>query len=87
MTYRLEDDRGNAMMYVVPSQGVDLDRALAHGTLPGIYAEPDPELRAADLRAYVDTYLREEIQAESLVRNVGGYARLLELVAASSGRC
>jgi predicted AAA+ superfamily ATPase len=63
-----------------------LDRALAHGTLPGIYGESDPETRAIDLRSYVDSYLREEIQAEALVRDVGGYARLLELVAASSGR-
>ena len=64
----------------------DLDRALAHGTLPGIYAEPDDELRAADLRSYSDTYLREEIQAEALVRNLGGFSRLLDLMAASSGR-
>ncbi len=64
----------------------DLERALAHGTLPGIWSEPDPEGRAADLRAYADTYLREEVQAEALVRNLGGYARLLDLVAASSGR-
>lgn len=64
----------------------ELDRALAHGTLPGIYAERDPELRAQDLRAYTDIYLREEIQAEALVRNLGGYARLLELAAAASGK-
>jgi predicted AAA+ superfamily ATPase len=64
----------------------DLDRCLAHGTLPGIYAEADPDLRARDLQAYTDTYLREEIQAEALVRNIGGYARLLELFAASSGK-
>lgn len=64
----------------------DLNRALAHGTLPGIYSETDPEMRAADLRAYTDVYLREEVQAEALVRNLGGYARLLDLVAASSGK-
>jgi predicted AAA+ superfamily ATPase len=64
----------------------DLDGALAHGTLPGIYAESDPEARAIELRSYADTYLREEIQAEALVRDVGGYSRLLDLVAASSGR-
>jgi predicted AAA+ superfamily ATPase len=63
----------------------NLDRALAHGTLPGVYAQADPAARAADLRSYVDSYLCEEIQAEALVRDVGGYARLLELVAASSG--
>lgn len=64
----------------------NLTRALAHGTLPGIYAEPHPATRAADLRAYADTYLREEVQAEALVRHIGGFARLLDLVAASSGR-
>jgi len=64
----------------------DLDRALAHGTLPGIYAESDKALRAADLRSYADTYLREEILAEALVRNLGGFSRLLDLVAAASGR-
>ena len=64
----------------------DLDRVLAHGTLPGIYAEPDPALRAAALRAYSNIYLREEISAEALVRNIGGFGRLLELAAASSGK-
>jgi len=63
-----------------------LERALAHGTLPGIYAEPDPHVREQVLRSYVDAYLREEVQAEALVRDIGGYARLLDLVAASSGR-
>lgn len=64
----------------------DLDRVLAHGTLPGIYAERDRPIREADLRSYADTYLREEVQAEALVRHIGGFGRLLDLVAASSGR-
>ena len=64
----------------------DLDRVLAHGSLPGIYAETDPGTRELDLRSYADTYLRAEIQAEALVRDVGGFARLLDLVAAASGR-
>ena len=63
-----------------------LDRVLAHGTLPGIYADHDPESRSSTLRSYVDVYLREEIQAEALVRDIGGYSRLLDLAAASSGR-
>lgn len=64
----------------------DLDRVLAHGTLPGIYADPNPESREQMLRSYVDAYLREEVQAEALVRDIGGYSRLLDLAAASSGR-
>ncbi len=67
-------------------QQFDIDRVLAHGTLPGIYSETDKTTREADLRSYADTYLREEVQAEALVRNIGGYGRLLELVAASSGK-
>ena len=67
-------------------QQFDLDRVLAHGTLPGIYAEKEKATREADLRSYADTYLREEVHAEALVRNIGGYGRLLELVAAASGR-
>src|SRR5439155_329013 len=63
-----------------------IERALAHGTLPGVYVETDAGERAAVLRSYADTYLREEIQAEALVRDIGGYARLLELVASASGR-
>ncbi len=63
----------------------DLERVLAHGSLPGIHAETDQAVRAQDLRAYVDAYLREEIQAEALVRNLGGYARLLDLTASASG--
>ncbi|MEZ5980561.1 MAG: DUF4143 domain-containing protein [Planctomycetota bacterium] len=62
-----------------------LDTLLAVGSLPGILSETDPALRAADLRAYTDIYLREEVQAEALVRDIGGYARLLDLVAAGSG--
>ena len=64
----------------------DLELSLAQGTLPGICSEKDPETRAMDLRSYADTYLREEIQAEALVRNIGGYGRLLELVATESGK-
>jgi predicted AAA+ superfamily ATPase len=63
-----------------------LERALAHGTLPGIYSESDPHLRDQVLRSYVDAYLREEVQAEALVRDLGSYARLLDLAVASSGR-
>lgn len=63
----------------------ELNTVLASGSLPGIVAEPEPKQRAQDLRAYADIYLREEIQAEALVRDIGGYARLLDLVASASG--
>jgi predicted AAA+ superfamily ATPase len=63
----------------------DLSRVMAHGTLPGVYAERDPEERRRTLESYTNLYLREEVQAEALVRDLGGYGRLLDVVAASSG--
>ena len=62
-----------------------LNRALAHGTLPATWMEDDPEQRSQLLRSYADVYLREEVQAEALVRDLGGYARMLDFVAAASG--
>jgi predicted AAA+ superfamily ATPase len=63
-----------------------LDSVLACGSLPGIAGDADQLNRASVLRSYVDSYLREEVQAEALVRDIGGYSRLLDLVAAGSGR-
>lgn len=63
-----------------------LEKVLAYGSLPGIYAEKDNKTREHDLRSYVSTYLKEEIQAEAMTRDIGGYARLLNLVAAWSGK-
>ena len=34
--------------------------------------------------AYVDLYLKEEIQSEGLVRNLPGFARFLDLVGFSN---
>lgn len=37
------------------------------------------------LKAYVGTYLQEEIQAEALTRNLSGFIRFLEVIALSNG--
>jgi predicted AAA+ superfamily ATPase len=59
-----------------------LDRALHNGLLPAIYLSEEPD---TDLRAYVGTYLREEIANEALTRNVPAFARFLEVAALCSG--
>ncbi len=51
----------------------DLEKALRVGTLPGIYL--DDKDGPAILETYASTYLREEIQAEALSKNLGAYAR------------
>lgn len=62
----------------------DLERTLRFGTLPPV-ATADDASAIEILRAYANTYLREEIQAEALVRNLGGFARFLDVVAAQCG--
>ncbi|MBK8870522.1 MAG: ATP-binding protein [Elusimicrobia bacterium] len=61
----------------------DLRRALSFGTLPAIYLEDASPERS--LKAYVDTYLKEEIQQEALTRKVDGYVRFLEVAAQMNG--
>ncbi len=61
-----------------------LDLILHYGSLPKIYTHllQKEEILAQDLlRAYVITYLKEEVKAESLVRNLEGFQNFLDLVA------
>lgn len=60
----------------------ELTRALDRGLLPSIYFSDSPR---EDLRAYVGTYLKEEIAAEALTRNVPAFSRFLEVAALSHG--
>ncbi len=60
----------------------DLERYLLVGGLPKAYLEQNPH---EYLYAYIDTYLKEEIFAEALVRNLANYSRFLEQAAFSSG--
>ena len=52
-----------------------LSKALHQGMLPVVWAAGDPD---AILHAYNGLYLREEVQMEGLVRNVGSFSRFLE---------
>lgn len=61
----------------------DLDLALRVGTLPVIWTAPD---REDALDAYARMYLREEIQAEALVRDLSGFARFLPIAAVLHGQ-
>jgi predicted AAA+ superfamily ATPase len=48
----------------------DLDSALMYGTLPGLLKFDTGEEKAAFLRAYALTYLKEEVWGEHLVRKL-----------------
>jgi predicted AAA+ superfamily ATPase len=60
----------------------DVVRAVNHGFLPRHYLSDRP---GALLRSYVDDYLKEEIAAEGLVRNLPAFAGFLSAAALSDG--
>jgi len=60
----------------------NLEKALRTGTLPVVLDSDDP---AASLHAYIDLYIREEVQMEGLTRNIGNFARFLEAASFSHG--
>jgi predicted AAA+ superfamily ATPase len=64
---------------------LDLDDALAFGTLPGVVSENESGIRQDLLRTYASTYLKEEVQAEALTREIEGFARFLFVAASKSG--
>jgi uncharacterized protein len=61
----------------------NLDEALRFGLLPIVW---DSSARDETLAAYAQLYLKEEIQAEALVRNLPGFARFLPLAALFHGQ-
>jgi predicted AAA+ superfamily ATPase len=61
----------------------DLTDALRHGLLPIVWDSPD---KSATLDAYTRMYLKDEVQAEALVRNLAGFARFLPIAALSHGQ-
>lgn len=63
----------------------DVSQALQKGLLPGIYLEKDSATWRKLLRSYAATYLKEEIQAEALTRNLEGFSRFFDVICAASG--
>lgn len=60
----------------------DLKKALEIGMIPLILNSTNP---MSTLQAYIDLYLREEVQMEGLTRNIGNFSRFLEAVSFSHG--
>ena len=60
----------------------NLQRSLQIGLVPLVWSAIQPE---NTLRAYASLYLKEEVQAEALVRDLGAFARFLEAISFSHG--
>lgn len=61
----------------------DMQTALRQGMLPVVWDASSP---MDVLKSYVGVYVREEVQTEGLVRNLGGFSRFLEAVSFSHGQ-
>ncbi len=75
-----------AQMFPLCSEEIpdlQLDRYLRYGGLPHVYQSESPE---EELDAYVQTYLKEEILAEGLIRKLPPFSRFLKVAALSNGR-
>ncbi len=60
----------------------DLKKALLCGLLPYAYLHDE---NSRYLKTYISTFLKEEIQQEGLVRNLGSFSRFLETASFSQG--
>ena len=64
-------------------ENFNLDQTLQYGLLPIVWSSTD---RGDKLKDYTETYLKEEIKAEALVRDLPGFARFLEVAALYHGQ-
>lgn len=64
--------------------GFDLEFALQWGQLPFVQNEPETAMEI--LAAYVNTYLKEELQAEGLIRKVPPFVRFLAVAGQMNGQ-
>lgn len=64
----------------------NLNKILRFGLLPDSYLEKDLILKTEYLKTYLGTYLQQEIQRESEVRNLQSFSQFLELAAIENGK-
>lgn len=64
----------------------DLEGALQWGTLPKIYHFKEDSKKIEFLRSYSETYLKEEIWDEQIIRKLQPFRRFLEVAAQCNGK-
>ncbi|OGQ22254.1 MAG: hypothetical protein A3I05_06580 [Deltaproteobacteria bacterium RIFCSPLOWO2_02_FULL_44_10] len=73
--------------FPLTSKEIDFDfkpsHAIEHGMLPTALTAEDPK---SYLTSYAEVYLKEEIKEEALTRNIGSFARFLEVAARQNGQ-
>ncbi|MBU6154608.1 MAG: AAA family ATPase [Bdellovibrionales bacterium] len=64
---------------------LNVKKSLKFGTLPEPYLHANEAFITKHLATYAGTYLKEEIMAEALTRNLDGFSRFLHSAAKSAG--
>jgi predicted AAA+ superfamily ATPase len=80
---RARTKRLHPLCYRELAHEFDLVKALDRGLLPSLYFSESPY---EDLHAYVGTYLKEEIAAGAVVRNLPAFSRFLTVAALCNGQ-
>jgi len=80
LTYRMYP-----LTYLELAESFKLENYLEWGGLPMVYGLENSEDRKRYLSSYVDTYLREEIQIEQLVRKIEPFRMFLDVVGQMNG--
>ena len=73
------------LSHIELEQSFDLDLALQWGTLPKLFEFSLDQEKKFFLSNYVETYLKEEVFAEQLVRGIIPFRKFLKLAAQSNG--
>lgn len=78
---RLWDLQLYPFIYEEIKDNFDLSLILKYGSLPPVFLSSEIEEKEEILRAYVNVYLKEEIEIEANIRNLGSFLRFLNIVA------
>lgn len=73
------------LTYLELGKHFHLEKVLKSGSLAGVYFDSD-SIKKKRLRTYVETYLKEEIAEEGLVRSLGPFQRFLDVAAQYAGQ-
>lgn len=73
------------LTHVELGEGFDLEHVLQWGSLPKIFEWTEDQDRARYLRSYTQSYLKEEIQMEQVVRKLDPFRQFLEVAAQHNG--
>ena len=76
----------HALSYLELADHYDLAEALQYGTLPLLHSLVTERDKQQYLMSYAQTYLREEVVAEQLVRNLDPFRYFLEVSAQCNGK-